>query len=214
MKSFVSTLVLGLGLLSGTANAAHTLDELSASLVTHSQEAAREVNYGFRKTPQYAELSEHMAELYGFAAQIRTSVVRRTNYVGVQQNLAAMDELFHHVEELVDEVRAASGRPTAAHFGYGHAHFHPGVSQFHLKKLDEVLACMADLIHEMQDLVAPLCTVPGPPRGVPVPTGPVYVPGPTTGMIPAPGRPYRSVDRGIQIYKTKNGGVGFSLILR
>ena len=111
MKSLVTTiaaLTISLGLISGDASAGHrkTVHDLAYSLKSQTARAAREVRYGFRHTPQYRDLYKDVYDMYCEADHLYRISHRAVSNAHVLEDIAELDELMHHTQELVAELSA------------------------------------------------------------------------------------------------------------
>ncbi len=212
MKTIATTtaILVTSGLFADTARAGHHIDELAYTLRNQAVAVTREVYTGFRGTPQFEHLYSDVYEMYKLADHIHDVAHVRGSIPHIRRDMEEMDELFHHVEDLVADISRNSRSSHRSRFGHHghHGHYgHHGVSSYHLRRLCRLLEEMEDTMHHLLEDVSvgavPVPAVPTPPtRVVPVPSqvGPVF---------PQSTRRGRVID-----IRTGNGRFGFRLNLR
>ena len=201
MKSLVTTtaaLTISLGMLSGNASAGHreTIHDLAYTLKRQTTRAAREVRYGFRHTPQYRHLYKDVYEMYREADHLYRISHHAVSNAHVLEDIEELDELMHHTQELVAEIKKHTGSPLDHDFGHGAA------SRYHLRRLCDILESTNHTLHELQDLVdykSPNRLE----RELIPPAAPSELP-----PIPSARR------RRIEVFRSGRGGFGFSLRIR
>ena len=210
MKTIAATLlILTSGMSANSASAADPhLDDLAFTLKQQAALACREVRYGFSRTAAFPHLYKDFYELYTLADHIHDVAHHGGDLRHLKDDVDALDELFHHTEELT----ARTGNVRIAGTG-GVCRYVPAcggsVSQYHLRKLQAIMLQMEDTIHHLQDdLEAELG-----PALPPVPPGQV-----SPGLPPVPpqpiGYPGAGYPRGKSVgFRTSNGKVAFSIRL-
>ncbi|MBT4866235.1 MAG: hypothetical protein HON53_14120 [Planctomycetaceae bacterium] len=179
-------LTITAGLLTGDARADHAqaIDELSFGLMRQTAAAAREVRYGFRRTPQFKHLYEDVCEMYTTAKHIHDVAHVAGSRQHILSDVEELDELGHHVEELIEEMSGpGNGHATHGRHGYGQGR----ISQFHLRRLNRLMHGIVETVHELEELTGdsrsngpvlngPPVVVPpvAPPAPVAVPRSPVF----------------------------------------
>ena len=208
MNKFSSTTIIEVtmtaGLFVGDARAGHdeTIEELSVSLMRQTAAAAREVRFGFRRSPQFRHLYQDVYDMYVAAKHAHDVSHNAGNRQHLLKDVQELDELIHHAQELIDEMSA----PETHHAAYGHHSFRYGApSQYHLRRLNGLMHGIVETVHELQDVVGYSRST-GPILNAP----PVVVP-PTPVVIPRSPIGRRS---GFVIRRGHGGRISFSLRIR
>lgn len=207
MKTIATTtaILVTSGLFADTARAGEHIDDLAYTLRNQAVAVTREVYTGFRRTPQFEHLYSDVYEMYKLADHIHDVAHVRGSIPHIRSDMEEMDELFHHVEELVEQISRNSRSSHRSRYGH-HGHYgHHGVSSFHLRRLHGLLEQMEDTMHHLLEDVGG-----GAATGVPVPpTRVVPVPSQTGPVFPQNTRRGRVID-----IRSGSGRFGFRLNLR
>lgn len=170
--------------ISAKADTYHHIDTLAVQMQSQSRELLREFALHYRHKAGYAHLRSDTLQLYRLATHIHSVAHLRGSIQHLQSDLQQADELFHHLECVLDEADRSVG---------GHVHG----SRCHVR---DVMRAFADTLHHLQSDVASLaaaCQI-GRPQFVPQ----VITPRPTN----YPGRNYNSVSR----YGWGSSGLSFN----
>lgn len=126
------------------------IDSLATQMQNQTARAAAEVRRNFQGIPQYRHLYNDIYEMYTLAGHIHEMVHEGRNLNHIRADIASLDRLFHHVEEVVDDIR-----PVNIHSGHWHGshwgHFHSGPSRDDVRRLRNLMSRMEDTIHHLQD---------------------------------------------------------------
>lgn len=212
MKTTITSLLIAAASVAVTTPSADAadphIDDLAYQVKNLSARAYNEARYlhGFGKV---AHLRQDLYEMYTLADHVHEVTHNSHDYRHVADDVAKLDELFHHVEEVYE----LAERTTYARRGssrHGHGRYHSG-GDYHFNRLGRLLTAIEDTIHHMQEDLEPVVPV-APPVITPVPTrtpypGPVYNPRPSGPRFP-------SSSKGFSIYKSNRGRVVFSLNVR
>lgn len=133
---------------SARADVFEHIDGLASQLQNQAARAASEVRYHFQGIPQYRHLYSDIYEMYTLSAHIHELVHEGRNLNHLRADVASLDRLFHHVEELVDDIRVVEFRGRR---GFHWGHFHTGPTRDDLRRLRNLLSRMEDTIHHLQD---------------------------------------------------------------
>lgn len=157
---------LGLTMTANTAQA-EDINWLTRVLEEDTRELVDELRIRFRHTAEYPHMNSDAVQLYQRAVQVRQVARFRGSWLHLRSDVAEMDRLYHHLEQLICVVEAH-----AAHGHGGHPHGHVR----HVKLLlEDIELSLHELRAELARIVPPPC--PG--------HGPVMVPAPAP--VPAPG---------------------------
>jgi hypothetical protein len=111
--------VVGLLAGAGSANAqtAKHVDRVVVKLQRDLRDLHREVDRHFRDTRRYRELDRHVVEMEQAAAHIHKVLHEGGGRRHLREDVRKLDRLFHHVEEVVDEIaeRGRVDRRTVRH---------------------------------------------------------------------------------------------------
>lgn len=166
MKILISTAAACLlTVLPGSAFAGHVrdVDELANELQRDMAQICREVRVHFRHTAEYRHLYKDAYDMYSRAVHIHDVAhhMDRRALGEIEQDVAALDDLYHHVEELVSQLKRRSGGHghDIRHGGRGRGrvefrHGGSGVNGFHLRQLIRMLDHAGDTLHTLQEVVA------------------------------------------------------------
>jgi len=167
-------------LFTGTAFADHYqhMDEMANQLRNLSSRAAWEVHDNFRGSRDFRHLYSDMYEMYTLSDHIHELLHHGRNLNHIREDVEALDRTFHHVEELVAQIRPADDFHFHGGFHGGHGHFAPsGPTRSDLLRLRAVMDRMEDVLHHLQDDLRQL-TVGAPPAPI-VRPAPVVRPAPS-----------------------------------
>lgn len=167
MKTIAATALLLTGMMSASATAADPhIDELAYAIKRQAAAACREVYYHMRRAPEFQHLYADLYEMYTTADHIH-DIAHHTNAIcHLRTDVAELDALYHHVEELIEEINC---RQAKLHVSYGH--YPRGfVPSYRLRRLNSYMKAMECSIHTLQEALGG--PVPVPP-GVGVPAPPV-----------------------------------------
>lgn len=131
------------------------IDELACLLRDQAAEACHEIRFHFSGAPNYRHLYADTFELYRQADRIHDLIHGRAALPQVIAAVDELDELYHHVEDVVREVETcdwARGRVSYSH-GHHHGFGHSRFSNYHMRRLKVKLGQMGHTIHELGDEV-------------------------------------------------------------
>jgi len=201
-----ATLLATTAFFAGSAQAAAGghMDDLAIQLQRETSRLCRELRFHFRLAPGYRHLYSDAYDMYSLSAHIHEVVHHHGDIGHVRSDLAKLDRLFHHFEDLV---AGLAFHAPVGHAGHGIHHGgidihygHAGFSRRDVRRLRRVLAAVSGTLHHMQedidDVLAPLPY-----------KGPVYKKGPA--VIGAPVVLNRTGSR-FQL-RTRGKKFGFSL---
>lgn len=219
----IATVAATVGIIPGQARADHLsdIDQLACLLRDQAAEACYEIRYHFSGAPNYRHLYADTYELYRQADRIHDLVHGRAPLAEVVASVDELDDLFHHVEEVVQEVETCDwARGICRGNGYHHTSYgRSRFSSYHFRRLETKIAAVGDTIHALGDEVTAV-RGPAPGRVIEPPLPPEALPGLAPSVQPTyrpvvpvrpsgPGFPSAS-RRSIQF---GNGSVRFSLNL-
>lgn len=202
LKLTMTALTLSVAALTGESRAAdpHTVDELAFALMRQTAAATREVRFGFRNAPQYKHLYQDVYDMYRAADHIHDVAHVAGNQRHILKDVEQLDELVHHVQELIDEMSGpAVGHSRHYQYHYGHR---PS-SQYHMRRLNHLMHDIVETVHELQDVVGySRPTRPVSPAVIPGigPRGPQLVP-----QVPIQRR------GGVEYRRGRSRGLSFSI---
>lgn len=218
----VATLSAIIGAAPGQSRADHRLDidELACLLRQQAADACREIRYHFIGAPNYRHLYSDTYELYRQADRIHELVHRGRPLAEICAAVDELDELYHHVEDVLREVETCDwARGVSYHRRYSRFHEvslrHGGFHSYHVRRLKVRIQEMGDTIHALDDEVH-AGSQPGRGRGVEPPLPPEALPGVAPTYGPAfPLRPtgpaFPAGRRAMQF--GKKDGLSFTLYL-
>ncbi|MGH7202674.1 MAG: hypothetical protein ACREJB_18860 [Planctomycetaceae bacterium] len=167
--------VMGLLAAAGEARADHEhIDELANVLRIQAGRVEREIRYHFRSTRQYPHLHNGVTEMQALAEHVHELAHHGDELGHLRADVDEWDALFHHVEELVDQVRVSGGH-------YHHGHYH-GVGPYHMRRLGLLMQQMEATLHHLQEEV----NVPAPAGPRPSEAAPAPLPRELTPPTPVP----------------------------
>jgi hypothetical protein len=128
--------LLGLIATTGTANAQSSrhIDRLARELERQAQTLHDEVHAHFRTTPQFRHLDRDVAEMEQLAGHIHEVLHEGAGVPHLRRDVDRLDRLFHHVEDLVDQLA-----------------FFRGADRRAVAHLREALDDMGDTLHHLKD---------------------------------------------------------------
>lgn len=187
------------GLSTATANAEDLrhIDELAIATRGNAANVANELRYYFRGSRHYKHLYRDAYDTYALADHVH-EVVHTGDASHLREDLAKLDKLFHHLEEMIAKLNADYGFDPL-HDDFGHDHFHGSYyhGSYHLVRLNKYMKSMSVNLHHLQEDVDKIL-------------GPVVVPAVPEDMLPGepivPGPGVFWFDRG-----RRSGSLGISL---
>jgi hypothetical protein len=153
-KTILATTVMTISaLFAGTAKADHFehLDGVAIDLRNQASRAAWEVRNNFRGTPEYQHLYRDVYEMYSTANHIHELIDRGVDIDHLRADVRTLDRLFHHVEDVVRNIRPAGDFDFHGRGFRGHLHGAMGPSRNDLRRLRGLLAEMEDSLHHLND---------------------------------------------------------------
>lgn len=78
------------------------VDRLAFQLLKQTKDVQEEVNTHFRRSPQYRHLASDVADMVRLARHIHEVAHDGGSLRHMRADLRKLDDLYHHVEELVD----------------------------------------------------------------------------------------------------------------
>ena len=111
--------LIAASLTASTANASsyRHIDILAVKMQRQSAKLYHEFRLHFRHTPEYRHLMSDARDLYYKSKHVHEVAHHRESLHHIKRDLAALDRLFHHLEELVEKITH-----DADHHGHGHIH--------------------------------------------------------------------------------------------
>ena len=178
------------------------IDRLAYSIKRQTALICRELRLGFRQTPHYHHLYSDVYKMYRLADHIHDVAHHAPNLPHMRSDARELDELMHHVQELLG-ASVADARYDF-HTGVG-----LGVSGYHGRRMRSLIDGLEDSVHHLLDDL----NVAG-RRTRPLPIPPPAPPTPPEPILRVPTH-YRSVpSRGLTIPISRKGRFLFSLTIR
>jgi chemotaxis protein histidine kinase CheA len=110
-RLLIAPLALACGLFAAPATARADsfdhIDRLAGKLEAQAKSLHQEVHEHFRHTPQYEHLDRDVRQIQRLADAIHDQVRRGTNARALRVEVRALDRVYRHVEELVDDLGRA-----------------------------------------------------------------------------------------------------------
>ncbi len=117
-----------------TAQSLQHLDRLAGILEWQTRNVHRELFAHYRFVPQFRHLDRDLRQMSRQTNQIRAMIQGRAGVRHMRSEVRELDRLFHHIEELVNDLpRYRTGDPQAA------------------RRLRSSLRTMENTLHHMQD---------------------------------------------------------------
>ncbi len=194
-----ATLVTTSSIATGNAQAVDDVhvDNLAYSLKVQTVRISRELRYHFRCAPQFRHLYQDVCDMYTIADRIhrntRYALIRphATSTWCLASDVAELDRLFHHVQELVDEMKQTqihlSGHQEVYLPGVriGFPQQRPTLSRYRMTRLCRMMDDMGEtlhlLLHDIDGLPGPI-----PEPVIPAPIPEQVTPGPVIPQPPTP----------------------------
>ena len=191
-SSIVAMTVAALGISAANASAAdpHHIDDLAFAVRNDAARIANEVRYHFRHSPHFEHLYSDAYEMYQLADHIHDIAHEHGDLEHIRADMTELDELFHHLEELVDE--ATVGGIHGGHYSSWHRRSHG----YHGARLKRLVARLSENLHHLQEDVDAVL-------------GPVVIP--QQPVIPAP--PVFNAPKTGKKIQFNRGGFGITLRL-
>ncbi len=141
------------------------IDQLALQLQSQSAAACREVYHHFRRSPHFQHAYSDLYEIYTLATHIHDIAHRPCELEHMREDVAEIDRLFHHTEDVVARMTQC---PITGN-GY------------HMRRLQALMRGLEDTIHHLDEDLNPV-GIPGVNLPVPPSTGPALPPPPQTGF--------------------------------
>ncbi|MGH7129493.1 MAG: hypothetical protein ACREIV_13065 [Planctomycetaceae bacterium] len=115
----------------------HHIDELAFDVQKYTSSLYWEFRHHYSHTPDYQHLISDASQMYYLAKHIHEIAHHHGSVYHLEHDLEKLDRLFHHLENLVDEIEHE------AFHGHGHVHGHTGHVRSMLRRTES-------LIHHLQ----------------------------------------------------------------
>ncbi|MCA9216695.1 MAG: hypothetical protein KDB27_26680 [Planctomycetales bacterium] len=183
ITAITATTLLGLAATSANAASYHHIDELALRIARNSTSLFREFRLHYRHVGEYAHLITDAREMRALASHTHEVAHHRGSLNHLAHDLGELDQAFHHLENLLDEIEANSH-----HGGYHSGHIHGDTN--HVWAL--MHAIEQDLHHLRDDVEAMQGYQTRRPVVVPAPYPSQTISYP---VVPRPTRVYRPIPR-------------------
>jgi hypothetical protein len=137
--------IAGLSTVGQTARAEH-IDDLAFQLQRQSRDLYLEFRQHYSHTRGYRHLISDSAEMYRLAGHIHEIAHHAGSLVHLRSDLKELDRLFHHIEDLVDDIEHD------ARFGHHGGHIH-GSTRHVRHLLHEIEDTLHHLLDDVNELV-------------------------------------------------------------
>jgi hypothetical protein len=163
------------------------IDDVAFDVQNQTAALVREIKYGYRHHPEFAHLYEDAVEMARHAAVIHSIAHHHTPSAQLAREVSALDETFHHVEEVIAEANRTNQF---------------NINRYHATRALQVLALLEETIHHLQDDLTP--AVPA-LQAPPVQVQPTYVQPRPPIYTPAYNTPVYNGYRNGYTYRSNNG---------
>ncbi len=166
-----------LGLTGSAAQAADPhIDEAAVAVRNTAAQICNELRFHYRGSAYFSHLYNDAYQMYATADHVHEVAHFSNNLVHLRNDVAQLDALFHHFEEMVDLLNAEYGFHPGVGvdpWGHGHSGFHGG----HTNRLNRLVSTLSAQLHHLQAdvdsvVAAPVPVVPYSTPGYPVQTFP------------------------------------------
>ena len=141
------------------------IDGLAVQLQRQATLLDREFTAHYRHTSQYRHLHSDSIQMVRLAGHVHEVAHNHGSLAHLRSDLRQLDRLFHHIEDLVDEIEHTAGgfgHHDYGHYGHGH-HGFGGYGGGHIdgnsRHVARILRQMEDTLHHLQDDVEQLAAL-------------------------------------------------------